>query len=121
MAKSGTIWVKILPMPRHGELFSKVVLWPTLNGGSCLPCHKNDHQRWKSDHTFGVNAAPARGLLQGLRCRGYAARAMLYGATPRGLGCRNDGSWLMMMMDGDDHHHDADENDDEAFAADARS
>ena len=45
--------------------------------------------------------APATGLLQGLRCRGYAARAMLYGATPQGLCCRNHGSWLM-MMDGED-------------------
>ena len=42
--------------------------------------------------------APATGLLQGLRCRGYAARAMLYGATPQKLCCRNHGSWLMMMM-----------------------
>ena len=34
LAKSGTIWVKMLPMRRHGELFSEMVLWPTPNGGS---------------------------------------------------------------------------------------
>ena len=34
LAESGTIWVKMLPMPRHGEPFSDMVLWPAPNGGS---------------------------------------------------------------------------------------
>ena len=34
LAKSGTIWVKMLPMRRHGELLSEMVLWHAPNGGS---------------------------------------------------------------------------------------
>ena len=28
LARSGTVWVKIVPWFKHGELFSEVVLWP---------------------------------------------------------------------------------------------
>ena len=34
LTKSGTLWVKMLPMPRHGELFAELVLWSTPNGVS---------------------------------------------------------------------------------------
>ena len=54
LARSGTIWVKIVPSPRHGEQFEKVVLWPAPNGGSGLPWRSKQHPRIASAVVRGV-------------------------------------------------------------------
>ena len=87
LAKSGTIWVKILPMPGHGELFPEMVLWPKPKAGSGASGPRNRHSR-----ELCCTGCAAGATLNGLWCRGYAAEAML-----QGLCCRNNATRAMLQ------------------------